>query len=320
MCDRRHTLGERELMAVPKKVKQRRAPTGIREVPCTRWDQLMGELFADSLDQELDRYRSPYVFRGLPDYDYTLESSLNRLGHTDAQKLRIIEERLVDSFRKYAHGEFDPAASNWHWISLAQHHGLPTRLLDWTYSPFVALHFATSDLSLMDHDAVVWCVDRWAIQRWLPEDLRDALTARRIGVFPIELLASEFPTFDKFDKPDQCKDFMVFFEPPALDGRIVNQGALFSFLSRPDLDLDDWLARISTEHDSGRPPLCKKVMVAKDLKWEVRDKLDAANLQERVLFPGLDGLSAWLKRWYTPKRSGGGPAPTRRHPGREDPT
>jgi FRG domain len=302
-----------------KKVEVKPPSSGIREVTCTRWDELMGELFADSLDQQLDRYRSPYVFRGLSDYSYTLQSSLNRLDHPP-DKIRAIEQRLVDSFRKYAYGEFDPAASNWHWISLAQHHGLPTRLLDWSYSPFVALHFATSDHSLMNQHGVVWCIDRWAIQEWLPPDLRDGLKKLKIGVFPIELLANEFPTFDKFDDPDRFRDFMIFFEPPALDGRIVNQGALFSFLSRPDLDLDDWLARISTENDSGRP-LCKKIKLAKELKWEVRDKLDAANLQERVLFPGLDGLSAWLKRWYTPKRSlAAGPAPTRRHPGREDPT
>ena len=63
-------------------------------------------------------------------------------------------------------------------------------------------------------------------------------------------------------------------------------------MSRPDGSLDAWLG----EH----PELCRRVVIPAGLKWEVRDKLDQANVTERVLFPGLDGLSRWLKRYYTP--------------------
>ncbi len=45
-------------------------------------------------------------------------------------------------------------------------------------------------------------------------------------------------------------------------------------------------------------------MIPAELKWVVRDKLDQANVTERVLFPGLGGLSRWLKRHYTAQGGG----------------
>ena len=87
---------------------------------------------------------------------------------------------------------------------------------------------------------------------------------------------------------------MLFLEPPALDERIVNQFALFSLMSRADRRLDEWLEQ--------RPGLARRVVIPAELKWEVRDKLDQANVTERVLFPGLDGLSRWLARYYRPRR------------------
>src|SRR5262245_14439718 len=129
--------------------------SAIREIVIGDWPSLIQELFGESLNTSLDRFRSPYAFRGLVDPDYKLETTLVRLRHKSTDELKFIETRLLESFKKYAHGQFDNKLSIWHWISLGQHHGLPTRLLDWTYSPFVALHFATNDLSKMDRDGVV---------------------------------------------------------------------------------------------------------------------------------------------------------------------
>jgi hypothetical protein len=64
-------------------------------------------------------------------------------------------------------------------------------------------------------------------------------------------------------------------------------------MSDPTARLDDWLR----DH----PNMWRKIVIPFELKWEIRDKLDQANITERVLFPGLDGLSRWLKRHYSPK-------------------
>jgi hypothetical protein len=89
------------------------------------------------------------------------------------------------------------------------------------------------------------------------------------------------------------RDFVVFLEPPSLDDRIVNQFALFSLLSDPMMPLERWL--------EGHPELVRRIVIPSSLKWEVRDKLDQANITERVLYPGLDGLGKWLTRYYTPR-------------------
>jgi len=253
------------------------------------WLDVLSALYEGSWSGDLRRFRSPFAFRGQARLDLTLASSLVRLAgpHADVARLELA---LLRNFRKYAYAEATGTDSIWAWLSLGQHRGLPTRLLDWTYSPLVALHFATDNPAEFDEDGVVWCVNFVEANKRLPARLRRILHAEGSDTFTLEML-SRFQSLRDFDR--LARDpFVVFIEPPAIDRRILNQLALFSLMSSPTATLDEWLRK--------HPDLCRPVTIPARLKWEIRDKLDQANVNERVLFPGLDGLSRWLARYYMP--------------------
>jgi hypothetical protein len=253
------------------------------------WLDVVAALYEGSWNPRLHRFRSPFAFRGLGRDDLALSSTLVRLsdGRADAYRL---EQALLRNFRKYAHGVRDRDDSLWSWLARGQHHGLPTRLLDWSYSPLVALHFATECPADFDRDGVVWCVNFVETNRRLPTRLRRMLDKEASETFTIDMLRV-FPTLKAFDRL-ASDPFVAFVEPPAVDRRILHQLALFSLMSSPSASLERWL--------HAHPELCRKVRVPAHLKWEIRDNLDQSNVNERVLFPGLDGLSRWLTRYYTP--------------------
>jgi hypothetical protein len=251
------------------------------------WTELNDRLYESSWKEPLGRFRSSFAFRGVGRIDYSLETSLARLGRTAE-----LERHILRNFRKYAHHKAVPQDSVWNWLAVAQHHGLPTRMLDWTYSPYVALHFVTEAFDAFEADGVVWCVDYSLTNALLPEKLKQVLADEGSDVFTTEMLARTAPTLAEFDALAR-EPFVAFLEPPSLDERIVNQFALFSLLSGPATGFDGWLET--------HPQAWRKIVVPGELKWEIRDKLDQANITERVLYPGLDGLSRWLKRYYTPK-------------------
>lgn len=249
------------------------------------WEQLDALLFEGSWNAELRRTRSPHAFRGVTRAGSDVCCSLMRMGGDLAAK----ERHLVRNFRKYARRSFVGDDSLWNWLALAQHHGLPTRLVDWTYSPYVALHFATADSGVMDVDGEIWMLRFDAVNRELPEALRDLLEREGSDVFTGEMLASAASSFADLAR-QAPEPFPLFLEPPALTDRIVNQAALFCLMSTPTSSLGEWMEA----HGGG----WRRIVVPVELKWEVRDRLDQINLTERVLFPGLDGLGRWLARYY----------------------
>jgi hypothetical protein len=281
----------------------------MNDLRASSWNELNERLFEGSWNPDLRRFRATCAFRGMGSARHNLKTSLIRLGGPYARH----ERHLLRNFRKYATAHSTDAFAGdsvWNWLALAQHHGLPTRLLDWTYSPYVALHIATEDVRRFDRDGVVWCLDYVAANRDLPEVLRRLLKDEGSDVFTAELLDNAAPSLEKLDALGAKESFVLFLEPPSLDQRIVNQFALFSLMSNPAARLDRWL--------EARPQLVRRIIIPGELKWEVRDKLDQANITERVLFPGLDGLSQWLRRYYSPRTRAKKIADTRKDRGQTE--
>lgn len=260
----------------------------IKDIPVKSWAGLIQALYTIPKTKH-ERYRSNLVYRGVAREDWGLETSLKRLGPSFVE----VERPLLRSFAKYAKPGEIPSNTLWFRLAVAQHHGLPTRLIDWTVSPKVAAHFATFEEEHYDHDGAIWCVDIVEARKLLPIRLRRTLSSEYAFLFSIEML-EKITTLHDFDKLGARKPFVLFFEPPSLDDRIINQGAIMSVMPGAELDLRSFLERARGH------VLCYRIIIPKRLKWEIRDKLDQDNVTERMLFPGLDGLSRWLKRYYGP--------------------
>jgi hypothetical protein len=255
------------------------------------WRELDEAITDSSWCPHPPRVHSTLVWRGLARSSYSNVSSLARLSEDYPQ----LERHLVRNFRKYAHREA-PGPTTWDWLSLAQHHGLPTRLLDWTFSPLVALHFATA--SWPDDEALLLAVDCEGVHERLPSPLRAAYEHEGSLVFTTEMLAAQAPDLESFDGLTEHDPFVVFFEPPSLDERIVNQAAVLSATSDPTCHMEDWL--------QDQPAVWRAWRIPPSVKAEARERLDQSHINERVLMPGLDGLAAWLRRawlrrYYSPR-------------------
>lgn len=264
----------------------------MTEVTATSWSHLYDLIFADSYNPRIDRYKSRFAFRGVSNSSYNLSTSLMRMGGN----YKAVEKHILRQFKKYAYQYLPEKESEWYWLSVGQHYGLPTRILDWSYSPDVALHFATSNTDNFNKDGAIWKVNYKLAHEAVPERILGIMKEEKTWILTTDLLSERVKDLRALDEEgNRHGDFVLFFEPPALDSRIYNQFAYFSVMSKPDLPLDEWLANHSS--------IWSKIIIPARLKWEIRDKLDQRNVSERLLFPGLDGLASWLRRYYLPTGS-----------------
>lgn len=256
------------------------------EIIVETWEDVQKLLFNFEPENELYRFRSSYAYRGVDSAEYKLETSLMRLNNTTAEK------HLLRNFKKYAKSILKDDQNIWELLAVAQHYGLPTRLLDWSFSPYVALHFATSNTDKFKENGAIWCLNIPKVHELLPKPYNEKLKSEESYVFTVDMLndITQANTLLEFDNSKEGEDFVICLEPPSIDERIINQYAMFTVISNSNKKLDDLL--------KNHTDIYQKIIIPAHLKLEIRDKLDQANINERMIYPGLQGISTWLKRYY----------------------
>lgn len=197
-----------------------------------------------------------HIFRGHARAEYELKPSIGSLG-VSSKKFDSFESKLFKLFKRQAIGFLKVLPQDdYEWLAVAQHHGLPTRLLDWSANPLVALFFAVREHP--SEDGHVYVLEA---RKNLPDD------------------RNEFGSPFGLDK-----DYK--YVPRTLVDRLTNQEALFTVHSEPQQCMEqtlreDWKLT--------------RLVVKKEKKTELLYSLFRMGVQHARLFPDLDGLARHLK-------------------------
>ena len=165
-------------------------------------------------------------FRGQRDSGWGLSPKIWRKEYRDANEaeMRLEFESVGHPFAKSG-----LTVDKWYWYFLMQHYRAPTRLLDWTINPLVALYFAVCEER--ESNAVVWVLDPWRWNRAHVKDLFGPAVAgwRETADYLLDL-EDAFDT--DLNEKQTKKEWPVAIEPSHIDQRIAAQGSKFVLFGR----------------------------------------------------------------------------------------
>ncbi len=252
-----------------------------------------------------------WAFRGHTDSNWKLEPTIERLRNLYKDSFRNDAEKYVrTAFRRRAHHylQFLPARHDeLEWLALMRHHGAPTRLLDWTRSPYIAAFFALAEAK-EDQESAIWAIDTQALKM---EAVRLLVISGAIeDPKRIDFSFSNPAAFDRVFLQETKPAIVAPVQPLVMNERVVSQQGLFlcsnnltwgfEFALKHVLESDrDHSAALYRQHipDSTVPFVAErlfKIYISPQARSEVLRELHRMNINYATLFPGLDGFGRSL--------------------------
>jgi len=269
----------------------------------------------DVLFESTSEANSPWLFRGVKSC-YTDENGLAEILSSfqvycknrsmSSLDLLQLECGLLRSFFKYANSPKIPSEHSsgfvWQLLALAEHHSIPTRIINFSHNPYIALHFAT--VNDMDKPGEIWMVNP-IICHNMNERVKEFLKKTNVMGRGKVLTGSQFDQFlqltPQMSLEDPSKalvilqevlgDGVVFIEPPQRHVRAVTQEHVFAILGNTSANLGQFFRRCKGD-------VARRIYLSPNLKKIARRKIDIVGINERSVMGGLDGLAQWLRRYY----------------------
>jgi hypothetical protein len=217
---------------------------------------------------------SHWAFRGERDERWPLYSSISRYLQNfgvSPQAWPEQEARILRIFKRKAHQFINKppdAEDDFQWLALMQHHGAPTRLIDFTWSPYVAAFFAL-ERTLMD--GVVWAMNPARI---------DSSRASK----PVRMDPRVKGNFSRYFLKGHHR-FIWMGEPSTMNRRLIAQSGTFAVPGVLNLPIEEMLS------DADQENILSKIVLTHGVREVGMRELYRMNITFATLFPDLDGLA-----------------------------
>ncbi len=159
--------------------------------------------------------------------------------------------------------------SDWDWLALMQHHGLATRLLDWSVNPLVALWFAVNKPPVESQPGVLWVLQPDNLDYFIPSQEDNPFTLNQTRLVK-----------------------------PKVVTKRIGVGSQLGWFSAHHFN-SELKQLVSLEKNSVYAPQLTKLIIAPEKFAQIRFQLDRLGVNAAMIFPDLDGLCAHLEWFYS---------------------